>query len=253
MTHTPLPTLAVIVCIYNESRLLPFFIQHYHFADKLVILLDTKDTECGHLFDKRWADVRPLNFPDGFSDGVKIEAMKRAAASLTHYDWVLYVDADEFVWPEGNPTCSMFKQVLQFVGPEENVVQVGLKSVFRHESDRDLNILGQYPVLQRRHGIMEPLPGYTKPSLIRPKSGVTPYVGHHNVDGPARISRIRMAGSHWDFADPSIAVERIIKNRIPRIGEENKKHGWGIHYNGQTEAAILEKCRQHLHDPVVVY
>ena len=88
---------------YNEAVFAPFFLTHYNYADKIYIFPD-KDTddntreickqydnvEIKEISYKQWRVVNEIYI---------IGRINKFVAELKS-DWVIYVDADEFIFPK---------------------------------------------------------------------------------------------------------------------------------------------------------
>jgi hypothetical protein len=259
--------LGVVVCMYNEEALVPFFLQHYWFADKVIVLIGESTDHTNDILN--WVTVNappkgfflpkvetsPLNMPHGFDDVTKIEAMNTAARGLAAqgFDWVLLADADELVFPHEDPACKTFKQLLTKVEPHANAVMVRMTNVYRHITDKSLDPELPGPVvMQRRHGLTTPIPGYFKPSLARLNPLPTFGPGHHSVE-PNRISRnVRMNGSHWQHADSIFCIRRCVEDRWKRLSKREIAMGYGTGNWNVSKESMEKLLADHLHDPQVI-
>ena len=88
----------VITAVYNEELLMPLFLKNYSFADSILVLLDTATTDRTPEILK--ADPRveifPITYPDGLNWQTKSNAVNQKALE-SKADWVMAVDADEFI------------------------------------------------------------------------------------------------------------------------------------------------------------
>jgi len=109
----------------------------------------------------------------------------------------------------------------------------------RQMSDRELD-RDQAPLLQRRHGEPEIHFLYQKPVCFRPESEIRFHSGQHRYfENPkVKVSRRRIHGAHWKFADVRIAVER--RRFMDRLMADLQK---------QPPLSIQALCARHMLDP----
>jgi hypothetical protein len=228
----------VITCCYNEEFLVPFFLGHYGFADRINVLLDadTRDRSAELLRENERVRIIPLRYPDGLDDLIKVAAINSLYAEL-QCDYVLIPDFDEFIF--------MDRDGLQLLPADQSIFTVNLYKIYRHVSEADLDCNALIKD-QRRHGGN----GCYKPIIVRggiPSLQWTP--GNHNINRP--ISDTGIIGAHWTMADPCFCVHRRAENRTNRNSAVNKKMGLGRHLNGVTMRDVLDECQAHENDPVV--
>ncbi len=188
-----------------------------------------------------------MEFPHGFSDTLKQQKVN-AALHDTECDWIIMVDADEFIWPHGDLLCANVAPFLHVVDSEVNVVFANMWDVFRHEGDTDLNPSDPVPVLQRTHGSTLRGSHYRKPIVIRSGRGIRLSPGNHEPLGDV-VWREGFDGAHWQNADPCFAVARRVRDRSQRLSPTNLSRGMGAQHFNLTEEQVLELCRSHLQDP----
>jgi hypothetical protein len=230
--------LTVISTWYNERLLAPLFLRHYSFADRIIIMLDSDTTDDSRkTLAASQAEVVTFKSPHGW------DAFEHAERQMELYKTiktghVLFVDADEFTF--NMPALT------------DDVYAVAFAQVFRHKTDNDIDYAG-FPLHQRTHGVTAtarcPATMYTKPCLI--KAGLPVYwevVGHHQLHGDYKLSDTLILGTHWQMADPAIAIERNVKNRVGRNSMQNKMCGAASHFDEYTVDGILAECKEHEND-----
>jgi hypothetical protein len=237
----------VLTFWHNEAALAPFFLNHYAYADKIIVVLgeDTADNTreiCARFPN---VEIQEYTFPGGLlDDDVKIERFNALAAAQS-CDWLLALDSDEFIFPPTRETPG------EFLGRQPgNLLDAAMWQVYRHATEGDLD--PDRPVVgQRRHG--NPVPHHVKPIIVKPEAGTVWMPGNHHVlpNPGIRKSAERFIGAHWAYADAEIAIARYVKGRRDRFSAANiqKRHGW--HLFEITEDKIREECRQHLNDPLL--
>lgn len=233
-------TVEVITCMYNEEFLAPFFLNHYRWVDQITVLYDRTSTDQTEAILRKGENVHliPFTMPDGkLDDNLKAIKISQTYAKSTA-DWVIIVDADEFVF--------IGKEDLECIFKDFGLVQVALYDVYRHVSETDLD--PTKPIKdQRSHG----LSGDIKPSLAR--SGLPIYwgPGQHNTNGVVKPHPWIFSGAHWSNADLCFCIDRRIHGRKERISVANVGNCWGAQNFQITEAEIRELCKKHEHDPLI--
>jgi len=227
----------VITCFYREHYLAPLFMQHYEtWVDKITII-----TEKLH-----------GTKPDGSSGCVLNDHTKmgwiRDAVSKSNADWIVVVDADEFVFPA--PYGTDPRDFLESVPANRRFVVAEMCRVWTHASDADVDLM-KPPVPQRIHG-EAPHPDYKKPCIFRRGTG-TVGIGMHNLHDtkPEWEHPVRWSGAHWQSATRLLRNERRMVDRISRISKE--QYDWQIAYIPLPDEAKIEaEAKAHENDPVVI-
>jgi hypothetical protein len=270
-------SLEVLTMWYNEAYLAPFFLKHYAYADKITLVYDADTTDNTLEIVKSWPNVHvvPFRFPDMLDTELKQDFLN-AQYRQTECDWVLCVDADEFVfYKDAGDFCYDLRPFL-VERPGYHLFYVTLYQIYRHEDDADLDP-DRYPVPQRRHGDSNVTQGfnamYNKPILARKGLNIRWTPGCHAVKHPPlrklslrrlakmflreftfsslRISPFSLLGAHWAMADPVFAVERRVKNRRARLSRNNLAKSMSYHQYTVTEESLMNEFAQHQKDPLV--
>lgn len=241
--------ITVISCFYNEAPILPFFLSHYHYVDAIHAFVSRSiDATRELLAANPRVRIEDVEFPAGFDDEIKVGWINQAILSASQTDpagWVLVVDADEFLWPAGDPTGATAHAYLASVPARDVALPAHLVNVYRVTSDGDLDATLAPAVFQRRHGV----DGGTKPSVFRttPPQRLVP--GNHRfIDGTSLSTTHAFQGAHWQNADPSYAITRRIRDRKERLSARNitMRHGW--HHLAPTAVDIAQELERHRHD-----
>lgn len=245
----------VITVWYNEAFLAPFFLRHYAYADRITLFYDMDSTDqtldIAGVFSN--VHVIPFRFSASFSS-VEKQQMINDRYRQSEYDWVLAVDADEFVFSKSGPDA-FHADIRLFLHsyPGHDVYKAPLYTVYPHYSEAPLDpLLPAVP--QRRHGNIVVPYGFIKPVLLRAGlADVHWWVGCHDLFGKGvkkcSQSPNWLLGAHWHKADLNMTRERILKNRIPRIGEDDKARKFSIHYTRESEASLLEEFARFAQAP----
>lgn len=242
------PTVEVVSAWWNEEILAPVFLRHYDWTDHIHVILDsaTTDNTRSFLEGNPKVTIHPITYPNGIDWITKSEAVNRLAKSRA-CDWVIGVDADEFIWGMNEESVKEF--LLRQTG---DVVFAAMWSVYRHESESDIDTR---PVReQRRHGCSEPgvtygFSGWIKPCVMRPSKQIDWTCGVHEYVPRADITPCKefLIGSHWAMADVGLAVSRRT-GQVLRQSENNKIHRHGYQNFDITREAIEAECRLHARD-----
>jgi hypothetical protein len=213
----------VIAAYYKETYLIPLFMEHYENWTDEVTLITT-----------RWPD-------DKLDDGAKIDLINRAI-ERSDADWVIVVDADEYIFPKGgdNPRTTLERET-------GDICNCEMLRVWRHMSDQDVDRM-KPPLLQRRHGG----PDHVKPCIFRPR-GVKIQIGTHGATFPTEYKWGKpWSAVHWANADPEFGIQRTHRDRQTRLSENNYKHGWGMIPEWLDPNYLKDLYAKHLDDPFVI-
>ena len=243
--------IAVITRWYNEEFFAPFFLNHYSWADEIIVLLERATTDRSAEIIARYphARIQWCNTGDKLNDRLLSDMMSDLAAELDA-DWVLRADADEYAFAPGM-ACP--RRAIEMA--DGNVINAWYRWIYRHHDEADLDP-ALPPVPQRRHGgVYSIWPGmgdkYLKPTIVRPQVKLRWYPGEQRYQpNPAiKISTTVFDGAHWQMVDCEHAIARNHKNES-RLSEENIKNKWGV--KNFTPEMIRAECARHLHDPRVI-
>jgi hypothetical protein len=215
-------TVELITSYFKEEFLAPLFFLHYDWVDRMTIITQRRDD---HLFD----DEDKMNWIN--------DAIARSTA-----DWVVLVDADEFIFPE--PYGVNPRKVLE----QESgaIIYSHMTRMWRHHTDGDIDRT-TYPVPQRLHGERD----HIKPCVFKPIRGLRVGAGNHDVNISLNNGKC-WAGAHWANADQCFWVERETRDRGPRLTERNKQRGHGTH-TLRTREQIIAECKAHENDPQIIF
>jgi len=207
----------IVTMWYNEAFLAPFFLSHYHYADKIHLILDADTNDNTREICKRFGNVEieGFTFPDMMDDLLKIQKIN-SVVSAQNCDWVFAVDADEFIFPANNESVAgiLSRQ-------KANLLYVQMWQIYRHNTDKDLDS-SKPAIFQRRHGDPNISRGinrlYNKPIIVKPEIGIKWLPGCHKHERNENIivSRDKFLGAHWAMADVEMAIERRIRGRKER-------------------------------------
>ena len=235
----------------NDEMIAPFFLDHYSYADEIIILLSSETIDNTRDIINEFNNTRIIEFEytNGIFDGKEsTEQMEKVIRDITT-NWIIAVDADEFVWPKG------FKDIREVLREANgNVIYTDMWQVYKHHSEMDLD-----PTLKaiwlRRHGDPNRTKGenarYCKPIVFRSGLNLKWGIGFHDFEpNPiVQISKERFDGAHWMMADPELAIVRRLRGRKEKVSKRNIKNQWSCNNFNITEEEIRRICQQHLDDP----
>lgn len=253
--------ISVISVWYNEEKLAPFFLEHYRFADAIHIAVDADTCDGTYELLKNYHNIvlHRIEFPDKFDDVIKIDKINQIYASIQD-GWVIAVDSDELIF--SLPFEISIKEILAREERGE-LLYAQIWDVYRHRADRDLDVCSIPVVLQRRHGnqVVDPL--YTKPCVVRagldfrwecgchkfarPKNKIMRFLS--KVFNKPKISKTKLYGAHWRFADPALVSYRVA-NRNNRLSSRERGWGIGLHFDDELNK-LMEHCNNHVDDPEI--
>jgi hypothetical protein len=248
----------VICMMYNEEFLAPYFCQHYNFADRIRVVVDTDTNDRTVEILSRYPNVELeyFTFPDMMDDKLKIDRLQQAYRE-SDADWVMMPDADEFIFTTEHPKIKSVRDYLEsrnFL----DVISVLLYQIYRHRTDEDLVL--EKGIWQRRHGD-DSFQGwfasqFIKPIVVRSHKRFTWRPGFHKLidEEPLRRSaKYHLRGAHWYMADPCFCIERRLKGRRDRQSKNNIRYGMSKHQYFITKDSLLDECKAHLDDPQVIF
>lgn len=248
--------IGVVTMWYNELVLGLLFLKHYAFAADVRVILDA-DMPPAMLADHEYlVSLYPnvtstrYKFPEMMDAELKHQRLQQEFDSMLACDWVLVVDADEFVF------ALPFEPMCDFLACQGgNVVYAHMWQVYRHVTDKDID-LTMPAILQRQHGDPDMTTWYNshyiKPCVAKPSAHVKFGVGCHTVGGDdITPSAGNLYGTHWKMADPALAIERRITNGRLRQSPQNIARNHQCHDFNITEAQILAECAAHANDPLL--
>ncbi len=242
----PNVTIEVITMWMNEATLAPFFLNHYQFADHIRIIDDVETSDHTAEIVSKYpnASIELIEFPAKFDNDIAVAKLNQCYRE-SKADWVIAVDADEFVFVEE------LKAAL--ATGKSDIFFVRLYQVYRHKEDADLD--PSIPIrLQRQHGDANAVRGQNKggakPIVVRTGLWRMKWMpGQHNIWNRHRYitSETVLPGAHWMMADPSFCVDRRMRGKA-RQSEQNVLRGNSCHYNIVTEKQVRSQLEHHLSD-----
>lgn len=244
-------TITVVSRFYNDEILTPFFLDHYSYADEIIIILDkgTIDGTRELLSRDPKVKIEEVEFPHGYTTRIVTRKKEEVINRITT-SWIICVDSDEFIFPTDFIDV---REVLSEV--KEDVVYANMWQVYRHHSELELDP-SLKAVWLRRHGPVERGNGAhgrldNKPLVFRSGLGLKWDIGHHSYEpNPSvKVSPIVFDGAHWKMADVELAILRRLRGRRENVSIEQVQKRWAFYDFDITEEKIRKECAEHLNDP----
>lgn len=229
-----------ITFAYNEEFLLPYYLKHYNFLDKLNIFYDSESTDSTLeiLKSNSKTNIIYFKFPNLYDDKIRINLLNEYYKK-SNCDAILNVDVDEFVF------CNRIN--LEKHLRKNDTIYVKFANVYRNKKEDDLNIKKSI-MSQRKYGFFSS--EYYKPIITRTKLDILWKQGSHKLLKGKAVD-CGFLGAHWANADPKFCIERRIKNRKLRQSENNIKNEHSLQHHYCTEDSITKECKDHENDPFI--
>lgn len=218
-----MPDVAVVTMVRDESAMLPRWVDHYgrHVGLDHLFVLDDNSTD-GSTEGLACEVRRVPELPGGKDfERVRMRLINHAAADLLRtHDWVVFVDADEFLVPDPRHHESL-RHLLAAHSREAVVGAVGVNVLHDHVTEPPLDPLR--PVLAQRR-LAQVVPLMCKPTAKRVRK---PWVlashgirSHYQVD-PALLM------IHLKFADRG-QLSRSSAHRLGLVARDGRasKSSW---------------------------
>lgn len=217
------PIVHVYVVLRNEEIILPYFLRHYGaFAERIVCFDNESDDRSPEIIDEHPATERVVFKTGGhLFDRIHLQLKGEYRKSRGRADWVICVDADEFIYHPSLP------ELLQTY--TEKGITYPKVAGYEMVSEKSPNTSGQiYEAV--RNGV--PNDVYAKQVVFNPLLEVAFEAGCHS----AKVQTNKVESKepeikllHYRFLGRDFFIKRSLARR-DQLSEENKKCGWGTHY-----------------------
>ena len=243
-TPSPPPDFAVVCIVHEEGPLVAAFVDHYlSQGARRVILVDNESADGAVETAARRPGVEARRLASGgLDDELRTTMFQRTRESLADLDWVILVDADEFIVPKFGETI---REALATYADEAALGTEGW-DVVQGPGEGPLD--WTLPILPQR-GWGVPNPDYGKPVVLRPGSPERLHCGQHYFREPHSHPAER---PFWLFhlaaADERLFLERR-RRMTARQTENNVRNGLGVQHTNQSEADIRRRWEAAVADP----
>lgn len=231
---------AYLLC-WNEKDIMPLVVKHYQkFCDKITILDNYSTDGSDKLAESLGCEV--IKFGTKFFDDQENMNIKNNVWKGSDADWVIVADFDEILFSGLTDANFDERNVLDIIkGHGITIVNTIGWQIMSDQMPKD-------NLLEVTNGFE--FSNYAKNIVFNPKAlseiGFNP--GSHRINpvGHAVTDPLQsMYVLHYKHIG---GVQRTIdryKEYKPRMSKNNRKHGWGVHYN-RSEQSIREEWNQRM-------
>lgn len=231
------------ILTWNEADIIKLVIKHYQkFCDKIIIL-DNYSTDQTPLFAKQLGcEVRKFGtqfFDDAENMKIKNECWKGSTA-----DWVIVCDCDEVLfYNSGYPRVTLFDNYFLW-GQQYRK----LPTIFKTQGWQIVsNEMPKDDLLEITNGY--PFDNYSKSIIFSPKhiKEINYNPGAHRINpvGDVVYSEETLYVLHYKHIGGLQRTIKRYKEYQPRMSKNNRKNGWGIHYN-RTPASLEQEWNERM-------
>lgn len=241
-----MPTFYVLSVCWNEEFFLPYFLQHYSFATKIVIFDNmSSDNSVALMKQHPNVEICTYNTNAQIRDDIYLEIKNHAWKQYRHLcDWVIIVDIDELIYhPLGIPAfvqslpphvgiakCKgyeMFCPNLSPFSPEVPIYQKCVTGVPGIKLDKctllNTKMVQEINYLTGCHQAF--------PQLARPNMTI--------------YTHPQFVLLHYKFIHPLPQMIFRYKQMARRLSRENVLNGWGFHYTNMQSLASKYHTLHH--------
>ena len=228
----------------NEELLMPYFMRHYNQFAKVILLESCSKDRTIEIAESMGAEVRSFDKPDEIND-LWFTELKNTVWKDSTADWVMIVDADEFIYhpdivslleqTEYTALLPAFYNMYSDVFPTAEG-QIYDEVKYGRRWGGEANIYGKINIIK--------LPDITDTNYS-PGCHRANLRGNVNIGVTSDIKTLHMRNLSREFT-----VNRVMSH-ARRMGEYNKKMGWGAHVFKSKEE-IIAQMEEEMRDLIKV-
>lgn len=132
------PKVCVITFTYNEEDIIPYFLRHYWFADKIIVYDNLSMDNTLNLLNKDNRVFIRIRTNNKINDIDLLKIKNNAWKQFRDYDWVIIVDIDEFLYSE-NVVDELFNYKERMVDIFSNTGYTMIGDFFPYSSIEEYN------------------------------------------------------------------------------------------------------------------
>lgn len=220
-----------LYCILrNEAKILPYFFRHYRQFVTIFFMYDDNSDDGSRKIIQEEPRAVLLNPPSTGLDDCMFSDLhsNRYREYSLEADWVICVDADEFLWAP-HMSDELLKETCN---PEHKILRC---EGYQMMAEKFPTTPGQI-YDEVRKGIYDPR--YTKCIMFRPSIDITYGAGRHDYRSAVRHSDCAFRNLHFRYLSEEYVQQKHAQN-FSRLTDENRSHGFGLHnspdYEGQYD------------------
>lgn len=214
--------------VWNEEFLLPYFLRHYDFCDKIVVYDNQSDDGTKEILQANSKVEHLLYDTNGQQDNRTMAKIKNNCWKGTEADYVIVVDVDEFVIPDWDLLKKHLSEKVAFQ-------LLGFDMIGARDGKKPLEDINR--ALQ--------LPFFSKLSVFNPSIDEINYVcGAHHAEPTCPIT-LGMELHHYSLLGREYLVKRW-QRYASRMSDTDIRRNYGGHYR-ISESGMLKTfhIREH--------
>ena len=213
----------VLAC--NEEKIMPYFLRHYTPFSEIILLESASLDHTAQMVSDAGGAVWHYDHPDEINDQLFLD-MKNSCWRESEADWVIIVDADEYVY---------HPNLVQILERTEHTIF--LPRLFNMFHERFPTTTGQ--IYEEVTGGRE---GGAKMNLFKPKeiTRINYAIGCHNASPAGNINlgiNSEIMTLHMRHLGSDYVIERNAR-ASKRLSALNRSMGWGYHSDAPPEEVI---------------
>ena len=204
----------VFTITWNEEYLLPYFFQHYDWADKIIVYdNESTDNTINIIQSNPKAELRTYK-TNNQMDNVALQYIKNNCWKGSKADWVIVCDADEFL-----------------VGHEILPQYAKQKVVFKPQGYNIVGKAGENPPINRGYKDHN----FSKMVCFSPRIKEINYqVGSHHAAPVGGVVVDQMKLLHYMWLSAEFIIDRWARKSVRRC-QNDINHRFGWHYEATEE------------------
>lgn len=217
------------LCCWNEKAIMPLVVKHYQKFCDTIFILDNHSTDGSQELARELGCV-VIPFGTKFFDDEENRTIKNNCWKGSSADWVIVADFDEILFHDGRHAAPIGSTIIKTIG-------------WQIMSDE----MPKNDLLEITNGYR--FDNYSKNIIFDPKriKEINYNPGAHRIDpvGDVVYSSEELYVLHYKHIG---GVQRTIdryKEYQPRMSKNNRRMGWGCHYN-RTEQSIREEWNERM-------